>query len=66
MEPIKLIVQLDSIRSTRDGGGKLTLEFGADSLQEIHRLQLLNGSGDTSLAVVIVPYTEGFPEFKGF
>jgi hypothetical protein len=55
LEPVKLIVQLDTIRTTKDGGGKITFEFGADALEEIHKLQILNGSGDTNLALAIVP-----------
>lgn len=58
MNPIKLVAQLDRITTTRDGGGKLTLEFGADSLSAIHELQTLNGTGDTNLMVVIVPFEE--------
>lgn len=56
MDPIKLIVQLDSVRTTKDGGSKIVFECGADALEEIHRLQVLNGTGEINLAVVIVPF----------
>ena len=56
MEPIKIIAQLNSVRTTNDGGGRLVLEFGRDSLEGILELQRLNASNQISLAIAIIPY----------
>lgn len=58
MQPIKLTCQLSRVVTTKDGGGKLTLEFGHDSIEAVHQLQLLNGIGEVNLAVVIVPFED--------
>lgn len=55
-EPVKIIAQLHSVRTTSDGGGKITLEFGYDSLEGVLELQRLNSQGQTSLALAIVPF----------
>lgn len=53
MEPVKFVAQFYSVRSTRDGGGRLTLEFGAESLDAIHAIQKLSGNVNLALAVVV-------------
>lgn len=58
MLPIKLTVQLFRIISNRDGGGRILLDFGSDSLEAIQQLQTLNAKGDINLAAVFVPFEE--------
>lgn len=50
-----VICQFDSLRILKDGGGKITLEFGADSLESIQKIQSWVSSGDMNLAVAITP-----------
>lgn len=54
-EPIKMIVQLFDIKTRRDGGGRIQLEFGADSMMQVAELMKLNALGDTNLAIALVP-----------
>lgn len=42
----------------RDGGGKLTVEFGKESIEAINELSKLNSQGDINLAAVFVPFDE--------
>jgi len=55
VEPIKIVAQLNNVRTLKDGGGKLTLDFSLDSLSEVQRLQRLNGMGEMNFMVVCVP-----------
>lgn len=55
-EPIKLTGQLYDIRTKRDGGSRVTLDCGAESLASIQQLVGLMALGDINLAVVLVPY----------
>lgn len=56
-EPIQFFAQLFDIKTRRDGGGRLQLEFGADAMHAIVKLMSLNASGHTNLALAIVPVT---------
>lgn len=56
MQPIQITAQLYEVKTKRDGGGRLVLDFGVDSLQDILELQRLNAQGDVNLAIAIVPY----------
>lgn len=60
-DPIKITGQVKSFAITKDGGGKLTIEFGADSLGEVKELM---GLGDVNLAMAIVPYVEKMRDQK--
>lgn len=55
MKTIRMTAQIYNTRIGRDGGGKITLDFGADSLPAIKELM---GLGDANLAIAIVPYRE--------
>ena len=55
---IRFVGQLHDCRTRRDGGGRLTIDFGADALGEILKLQTANANGDTNLAFAIVPVRE--------
>ncbi len=37
-EPIKFIAEIDSVGTTRDGGARITIDVGADSLDAIQSL----------------------------
>ncbi len=67
MIPIKLTLQLYSLTIKRDQG-KITFEFGTDSLPGIQALQALNAKGDMNFACALVPFsekiTEDEPTFK--
>lgn len=54
--PIKLVVQLFRITFNRDGGGRLQLDFGNESLEAIQELQKHMATGDVNLAAAFVPY----------
>lgn len=56
--PIKLIAQLYSVRTTKDGGSKVTFEVGYDSINAILELQKLNATGEINLAIAIIPYDD--------
>lgn len=58
-EPIQFYAQLFDIKTRRDGGGRVQLEFGADAMHAIVKLMALNASGDTNLALAIVPISGG-------
>jgi hypothetical protein len=59
-EVIKLVVQLNRVNTTKDGGTRLWFDCGAESLEAVQRIQTLNAKGDISLALAIVPF-EGEP-----
>lgn len=53
-EPIKLICQLDSVRTTKDGGSKITFECGAESMKGVTELIETNGEGGVNFAVAVL------------
>lgn len=55
-KPIKLVAVLERVSTSRDGGTKITLVCGADSLSAIQELQTLNAEADVCLALAIVPF----------
>ena len=56
---IKLTAQINKIQTTKDGGYRIALDTGSDSLQGIIELQKLHARGDTSLAIAIAVYNNG-------
>jgi hypothetical protein len=56
MSPIQFAAVLYDVRTKRDGGGRIQLDFGVDALPAILELQKLNAAGDISLALAVVPY----------
>jgi hypothetical protein len=56
--PIKLIVQLERVTTTKDGGSKIVFVCGAESLASIQKIQTLNATGDVSLAIACVPFSD--------
>lgn len=61
MKPIKFFGQLYRVSTTKDGGGRITIEFGLDALDAIHEMQKLNAKGDTNFALAVVPFKENPP-----
>ena len=55
-EVCQLAVQFDSFRTTKDGGGKITLEFGQDAFAEIQKILEWNTQGHQNYLAVITPY----------
>lgn len=55
-KPIKLIAELYSVTTTRDGGSKVIFLCGTDSLSAIQAIQNCNAEGDTMFALVAVPF----------
>ena len=51
--------QLYDIRTKRDGGGRLQLDFNGDCLIPIQQLQQCQINGDVNLAIAIVPFYNG-------
>lgn len=58
VEPIKLVVQLYKVSTTRDGGSRITLDCGSESLKAIQKIQELSSKGDISFAIACVPYAD--------
>ena len=50
-----LVLQFDSMRFTKDGGGKITFEFGSERIKEIQKIQDWTSHGEMNLAVAIKP-----------
>lgn len=50
---------LYDVRVKRDGGGRLQLDFGADSLLAIQHLQQCSAAGDVVLQIGVVPLPRG-------
>ena len=55
-EAIKLICQLYKVTTTKDGGSRIVLDCGSESLKAVQRIQTLSSLGDVSLAIACVPY----------
>lgn len=51
----KLELQFDTMRTTKDGGGKITFEFSQDQMQEIQKVLRWNGIGEVNFVVVVTP-----------
>lgn len=64
VKPIQIVCQIDRITMLRDGGGKLTVEFGKESIEAINELSRLNAQGDLNLAAAFVPFTEQITDFE--
>jgi len=58
MTLIQFSAVLYDVRTKRDGGGRIQLDFGVDALPAILELQKLNAKGDISLALAVAPYRE--------
>lgn len=54
-EVIRLTAQLERVVTTKDGGGKITFEFGADSLEAIKQIMTAHGTGEVNFAIALVP-----------
>lgn len=50
-----LTVQLFKIHTNKDGGGRIQLDFGADALEEIQKIQMANGRGGMNFQMALVP-----------
>ncbi len=59
-EPITFTGQLFDIKTRRDGGGRVQIEFGADAMAAIAELMHLNAVGQTNLGIAIVPVVGGY------
>lgn len=54
-EIAQLIAQFYSCTLSKDGGGRITFEFGADSLSEIQRIQTWHNERPANFAVAVKP-----------
>lgn len=54
----KFTAQLNQVRTTKDGGGRIVFDFGLDALTEIQKIQSWNGTGGMSFALAVVPYKD--------
>ncbi len=50
-----LVCQFDRLSFNKEGGGKLTLEFGMDSAKEIQKIQDWVSQNEQNLAVAVSP-----------
>lgn len=53
---IKFVGQLFEIKSRKDGGSRIVIECGFESMNAILELQKLNGQGETNLAIAVAPF----------
>lgn len=53
-----LVMQFDSCRMLKDGGGKISFEFGSESLEAIQMIQTWHNQGPANFAVAVKPLTE--------
>lgn len=53
-----LVLQFDSCRLLKDGGGKITFEFGAESLEAIQMIQTWHNQRPVNFAIAVKPLTE--------
>jgi len=53
-----IIAQFDSCRITKDGGGKITFEFGSESLAAIQQVQTWFNQRPDNFAIAIKPLHE--------
>lgn len=65
---IRLIGQLYQVTTRKDGGSRVVIDVGYESIGGIQELQRMNGAGDTNLAIAIATYEESsaepFQDFK--
>jgi hypothetical protein len=57
-EIAQLIVQFFSCNLSKDGGGKITFEFGSDSLEAIQTIQTWHNQRPMNFALAIKPLEE--------
>ena len=50
-----LVMQFDSCRMLKDGGGKITFEFGSESLENIQKVQTWHNQAPVNFAIAIKP-----------
>lgn len=55
-KPIKMVLELYSVSTTRDAGSKIIFLAGTDSLAAIQAMQNCNAEGDTVFAVALIPF----------
>lgn len=53
-----IIAQFDSCRISKEGGGKITFEFSADSLAAIQQVQTWHNERPYNFAIAIKPLNE--------
>ncbi len=54
----QLIAQFDSCRLLKDGGGKITFEFGSESLEAIQAIQTWHNQSPRNFAIAVKPLDE--------
>jgi hypothetical protein len=57
-EVIKLTGQLFKVSTVKDGGSRIVIDVGYESLTGVQELIKMNGNGEINLAIVIAPYFE--------
>lgn len=57
-EPIKFIAEIDSVGTTRDGGFKVVLIFGANDMEAAQKMMMIKSVENSLLAIAAVPYIE--------
>lgn len=58
IEIAHIVGQFDSCRITKDGGGKITFEFGSESLAAIQQVQTWFSNKPSNFAIAIKPLEE--------
>jgi hypothetical protein len=53
-----VIGQFDSCRLSKDGGGKITFEFGSESLEAIQLIQTWHNQRPANFAIAVKPINE--------
>lgn len=55
-KPVKMVLELYSVTTMRDGGSKIIFLAGTDSLSAIQEMQKCNAEGDTLFAAALIPF----------
>jgi len=54
----KITAQLNNFKTLKDGGYRITFDFGMDCLSEAQKILKWNANGEANFALAIVPFNE--------
>lgn len=61
MDVVNFIVQLCKVQTLKDGGGRISFDYGVDSIKQINQIIEWNGIGETNLAIALSPVQASEP-----
>jgi hypothetical protein len=63
-EGATFVGQLYDVRTKRDGGGRISIDFGADGLSDIQWVQRVNAAKGCNFQIALVPMPHGSVDFQ--